>query len=154
MADSPLLKGKVEDLKRRSLGRSVSHLHSHIRVYLQRELEEYGIGSGQYAYLMLLYRYDGSSQDELTEKLRVDKATTTRAIVKLVRTGFVRRMRDTDDRRKFHVFLTKKGWEFRPVLREILDRWTEGLLEGFTEEERESIFILLERLESNAEGMS
>jgi len=138
--------------KRRSIGRSISHLHAHIRIYLQRELEQYEIGSGQYVYLLILYKMDGASQDELTDHLKVDKATTTRAMVKLVRAGYVRRSRDPSDKRRFNVHLTQKGMDFLPMLRNILDKWTEGLLKGFDEAEMDQLFNLLDRMEENAEG--
>ncbi len=139
--------------KRRSIGRSISHLHAHIRVHLQKELEQYGIGSGQYVYLLMLYRMDGSSQDDLTERVKVDKATTTRAIVKLISSGYIRRSRDPSDRRRFIVHLTQKGWDFKPILRSTIDKWTDGLLDGFSNDEKEQLFYMLDRLEENAEGM-
>ena len=63
--------------------------------------EKYGIGSGNFGYLMCLYREDGVLQDSLTKKLNVDKATTTRALIKLESLGYISRMSDPDDKRAY-----------------------------------------------------
>ena len=138
---------------RRSFGRYISHAGMKARIYLQKELEPYGIGSGQYHFLLVLYQMDGCSQEELTQKVLVDKATTTRALSKLESLGYITRVRDPVDGRRYIVNLTEKGWELRPKIREVLDRWTSTILEGFTSHEKEQLLDLLERMELNSEGL-
>jgi DNA-binding MarR family transcriptional regulator len=138
---------------RRSIGRYITHIHMTSRSYLNREMEPMGIGSGQYYFLMVLYRMDGASQDKITERVMVDKATTTRAISKLETLGLVERRRDPSDRRKYIVSITKEGWDLRPRIREILNRWTESVLKGFETDERERLMDYLERLEINSEDL-
>ena len=137
----------------RSLGRYISHLHMGINQYLHKELEPYGIGAGQFHFLICLYKRDGISQEELTERLTVDKATTTRAIGKLEKEGYVIREKDPSDRRKYRVWLTPKAIDLRPKVKRILKQWTSGILVGFDSDEREILFDFLERMEKNSEGM-
>jgi DNA-binding MarR family transcriptional regulator len=135
------------------MGRYINCIHMMSRSYLNRELEPLGIGSGQYYFLLVLYKIDGASQDEITEKVLVDKATTTRAIAKLENLGLVERRKDARDHRRYHVHITEKGWKLKPKIREVLDRWTESVLNGFEPEERENLLDYLQRLELNSEAL-
>ncbi len=137
----------------RSFGRSISRLNVYKNIYMSRALEPYGIGSGQYIFLLYLYRMEGASQDELTDKILVDKATTARAAKKLEEKGYIRRIRDKDDGRIRRLQLTTKGMEFEPILRKIMDEWTFGLTSGLSESEKEDLLDLLEKMENNAGGM-
>jgi DNA-binding MarR family transcriptional regulator len=137
----------------RSFGRSISRLNVYKNIYLSKALEPHGLGSGQYIFLLYLYRMEGASQDELTGEMLVDKATTARAVKKLEERGYIKRTRDEDDRRILRLQLTRKGVEFKPVLGNILDEWTRGLTVGLSEKEKEDLLNLLEKIEKNAGGM-
>jgi hypothetical protein len=43
-------------------------------------MSHHNIGSGQYIFLFYLYNHNGSTQDEISKALDMDKATTTRAV--------------------------------------------------------------------------
>lgn len=81
------------------------------------KIEPYGIGSGQFPFLMRLYREDGINQESLSDYLKIDKGTTARAIQKLVDEGYVFRQRDEKDRRSYRVFLTEKGKKLEPDMK-------------------------------------
>lgn len=136
--------------ERRSIGRLISCLHRLTGSHLQERLKRYRIGSGQVPLLMRLYRGDGINQDQLAREIRIDKATCTRAIKKLERAGYVRIEADEADRRAHRIYLTGKARRVRPMIEKTLEDWTEHLLTGFTDEEREMVFDLLERLVANA----
>jgi DNA-binding MarR family transcriptional regulator len=114
---------------------------SHL-AYMAKELEDYGIGSGQFDFLMVLYRKDGISQETLAKILKVSKATSTRAIQSLEKEGYVYRQRDENDLRAYKVYLTEKGREMREIILEKLISFLDTLLSDFTPEEKE-IFRLL-----------
>lgn len=133
-----------------SIGHRISILYRFTKIYIDRELAEFGIGSGQIPFLMTLYRGDGVSQEVLTEIHNVDKATTTRAINKLEVEGYVVRKVDETDRRAYRVHITDKGWKMKPVFHRKLQRWTKILLNDFSESDRVTLLKLLDRLADNA----
>ena len=137
----------------RSFGRSISRLNVYKNIYLSRALEPYGLGSGQYIFLLYLYHMEGASQDELTDSLLVDKATTARAVKKLEEKGFIKRSRDQSDKRIQRLRITQKGAQFKPILNQILDDWAQGLTSGLSKREEEELSNLLKRIEENAGGM-
>lgn len=133
-----------------SLGRWVSLLYRYGQIYVTKQLEPYNIGKGQFLFLLALYHKDGLPQEELAQYLDIDKGTTARAIEKLEQTGYVIRKTSESDRRSNHVLLTQKAIDFKPQLYSILHDWTDVLCEGFSAEEVEQTFTLVERMAENA----
>jgi DNA-binding MarR family transcriptional regulator len=136
-----------------SMGRYISRLNVLKNMYLGEALKPYGLGSGQYIFLLTLFKEDGISQDTLTERLLVDKATTARALGKLEAEGYVERVVNETDRRKIRINLTVKGRHFEPTMKRILDEWIGGITKDLTPDEEEKLLDLLRRVERNAEGM-
>lgn len=112
---------------------------------MAKELEAYRIGSGQFDFLMVLYRKDGISQEILAKALKVSKATSTRAIKNLEKEGYVYRQRDENDLRAYRVYLTEEGKEVRKVILEKLVFFADMLLSDFTLEERELLRRLIRK---------
>ena len=135
-----------------SLGRRIWVIHRHSQAWLDRELDYYGIGCGQLRFLMELYLVDGINQEQLSERLRVDKGTTARAVKKLEELGYLQRSRDPEDRRVYRLQLTPAGKELGPVVRETRKKLTERLTAGFSEGERETLRGLLDRVVHNIAG--
>jgi DNA-binding MarR family transcriptional regulator len=133
-----------------SLGRLISCLYRYTHMYLSHELEQYNIGSGQFSFLMALYREDGVHQEDLAQSIKIDKATCTRAVKKLVKEGYITRKRDPEDKRAYRIFLTEKGKTMEPVLKHISETWKTILLTGFTEEEKGLVMDFLKRIVQNA----
>ncbi|WIM43099.1 MarR family winged helix-turn-helix transcriptional regulator [Methanosarcina mazei] len=48
----------------------IAHIYRSHLAYMAKELEDYGIGSGQFDFLMVLYRKDGISQEALAKILK------------------------------------------------------------------------------------
>ena len=99
-----------------SIGRPISILYRYGQSYTSKKLEAYNIGSGQYIFLLALYRNDGISQEELSAYLKIDKATTAKAVKKLIEAGYIRRDIDSSDKRAYKVFLTAKARDVIPVI--------------------------------------
>ncbi|NMB77665.1 MAG: MarR family transcriptional regulator [Methanomicrobiales archaeon] len=125
--------------EREFLGKDIAFLYRYSQKNLDRELAEYGIGSGQFYAMMPLFRQDGMNQEALAQSIKVDKAQITRAVQKLVDEGYVVRKRDDEDRRSCRVFLTPKGRKTESALTAIARRWEDLLLSGISLDEREQV---------------
>ena len=66
------------------------------------------------------------------------------------RDGLVQRVQSEEDRRRYSVFLTPKGYEKAKQVEEISQKLSAELLANFSEEECRTLFALLERVEKNA----
>lgn len=134
----------------KSVGRFISCVYRDFHKYMHIQLQEFNLGSGQFHFLMMLYRKDGVNQETLAEKLNIDKATCARAIKKLEQQGFVNRKRDDKDRRSYKVHLTEKAKKLKPKIKSILHNWTDILLKDISKEEEKQLYILLEKITENA----
>lgn len=133
-----------------SIGRWISILYRYRLNYLGKRLEPYNIGSGQHLFLMVLSKNDGINQEELSSYLKIDKATTAKAIKKLEEEGYVIRRIDDIDKRAYRVFLTDKGRDVIPIIDKAVKDWEEFITEGFSEKERISVGALLGKMAQNA----
>jgi DNA-binding MarR family transcriptional regulator len=140
----------IDMKKHRSVGRIVSCIHRFTHIHLNNELEPYNIGIGQLHFLMKLYKKDGINQEMLAHCLQTDKATSARAIEKLEKEGFVKRKIDQTDKRAYKIYLTKKAKDLKIKIRGITKKWTNSLLTGFSEDEKEILFSFLDRIDKNA----
>jgi DNA-binding MarR family transcriptional regulator len=125
-----------EMYKNEFVGKAISYLYRYGQIYIGTKIEPYGIGSGQFPFLMKLYHEDGINQESLSDYLKIDKGTTTRAIQKLVDEGYVFRQRDEKDKRSYRVFLTEKGKKLEPDMRKIVSEWVDILFFGFDDNQR------------------
>lgn len=118
-----------------SLGRYNTGIYRHIQIIINHELNPYGLGSGQYIFLHHIFNNEGQSQKELTSNINIDKATTAKALKKLEEGDYIYRAQDEEDKRYNKIYLTEKGKDFMPVLKEKLGTVTKILVKGMSEEE-------------------
>ena len=136
-----------------SVGRLLSIIHRQTQIYLQRELEPYGLGHGQVRVLRYIDRHPGVWQQDISEHFKLDKGSTSSLVTSLVNKGFVRKERAMEDQRAFNLVVTEKTIELRPKLKEIFLYWSENLLGGFSDDEKEELIVKVERMILNAEEM-
>lgn len=135
-----------------SVGRYIAHFHRLGKCFLSKAYKDYDIGSGQYQFLVRLYLQDGISHDELTEKMSVDKATTTRAILKLEETGYVKRVLNKDDKRKYYIYLTEKALSKKDEILKVSYQWENKLTSCLSQEELDQLYLLLRKIAKNNPG--
>ena len=134
----------------KSVGRYISILYRRAQSYIACQMRPYQIGSGQSIFLVALYQSDGINQEELSSKLMIDKGTTARAIGKLEKEGYVIRRINPEDRRSYHIFITDKARKIQPILYKVLVSWTEILIVDLSEEEREMLYVIFEKMVKSA----
>lgn len=132
------------------IGRWISCVYRAAHVFLDRTMEKYGIGSGQIYFMRVLMFKEGMSQNELSEILNIDKATTARAIKKLSQKGYVKREIDPIDCRGYRLFLTAQGREIGEELKQIMKYLEELFTKGFSEQEKQMLSSLLKRVAENS----
>lgn len=112
-------------------------------------LENLGVYSGQPPLLMLLRVKDGQSQKELAEHLMIKPATVNVMIKRMEKSGFVRKDQDTEDLRTSRIFLSEKGKKISDELCSLHKKESAECLEGFSEEELETLYDLLCKIRDN-----
>ena len=92
-----------------NLGRCISILDRLMKMYYDHGLSDFEIGWGQQFYAEYIYDHPGASAQEMVEYIRVDKATLTKSVKKLVNIGYVKIINDESDKRVKRLYLTQKG---------------------------------------------
>lgn len=115
------------------------------------EFKEFDLTKGQYLYLVRICENPGIIQEKLAEQIKVDRATATRAIKKLELNGFLVKKADKDNKKIKKLYPTEKGMKVFPfIIRENVHS-NDVALAGFSEEETEVLYGLLQRARKNIE---
>ncbi|GAB6988542.1 MarR family winged helix-turn-helix transcriptional regulator [Paenibacillus pini] len=134
-------------MKKEPIGKLISYIHRQNQKRLAKQLAPYGIGSGgQHSFLKVVLHNPGITQDQLTQQLKFDKATTARSIKQLEQSGYIERKPDPDDRRSQLLYPTLKAQEFYPMLQSILDDHNKKLTCHISSEEEDLLISLLHKI--------
>lgn len=120
--------------------------------YKNQRLQELGLSSCNYVYIISICKNPGISQEELVKKIFVNKSNVTRNLKSLESNGYIYKEVDTKDKRINKIYPTEKSVNVLPKLREVLKEWKGVLLSDLSEEEQEVLEVLLEKLVNNAVG--
>lgn len=115
------------------------------------EFKEYELTKGQYLYLVRICENPGIIQEKLSEMIKVDRTTASRAIKKLEMNGFIEKKEDEHNKKIKKLFPTEKGKNVYPFIKRENDYSNAVALEGVSEKEAETIFNLLQRVRGNVE---
>ena len=132
--------------------RSFSIISRYSRRYIHHRIQEQGnqIGHSQVRFLALLHHgFTGKRQEDFTQALKKDKGTVARAMARLEDAGLIRRETDTDDRRAYRIYPTKKAEEHFASIDAIMNDWEQILLKDFRKEEKQMLLELLKKMEHN-----
>jgi len=132
-----------------SVGKLVSILYRKGHIYLQQKLKPLDLSHGQVKIFIYLAQNGGATQREISESFQLDKSSTSFLIQNMTEKGFVRREPNPEDGRSQILFLTEKGRAKKTEVKKIFAGWTELLLTGFSEKEKEQVFSLLNRMMDN-----
>ncbi|MFF2091429.1 MarR family winged helix-turn-helix transcriptional regulator [Paenibacillus sp. NPDC058174] len=134
-------------MKKEPIGKLISYVHRHNSKILSKALTPYGIGSGgQHSFLKTILLTPGVTQDQLTQLLKYDKATTARSVKQLEQSGYIERRPDPNDRRSHLLYPTPKAEQFHPTLKRILKQSNENLISNLSSDEEDQLIYLLQKV--------
>ena len=136
--------------KRYSILKNCSIFYRLTQMHYAIQLRPYGLGAGQQSFLSQIATHPGISMAEMAEQGAYDNGTITRAVRKLENGGYIRIEPDKRDRRAKRLFPTEKGLAMIEPIQQMRHSWFLATTKGFTDEEKDQIDALLQRLASNA----
>ena len=102
---------------------------------LEQRTLPFGVTSGQWRFLRVLWMKDGVTQRELSRRVGMREPTTVSAVNSLERAGFVVRRKSDLDRRKVHIYLTPRAKRIKAKLMPFVAEVNEIGLHGLTPDE-------------------
>lgn len=112
-----------------------------------------GLRSCQTSYVSTICADPGITQEQLAQKLHVNRSSVTRQMTRLEKNGFITRMHGSLDRRTIEVYPTKKMEDLLPTIHSIRSDWKTALTEQMPKEELDALEVLLNGLARRAENL-
>lgn len=126
------------------LGKLIQCFDKRMRKVQDDMLSKYQLTHFHAWYLANLHRYGEMNMTDLTNKIGVDKANTTRAVKDLMSKGYIEKVGNSE--RKYNIKLTDKGSIIAQTFKDHIDKKMKNSFKYFTEEEKKIFFKLLNKL--------
>ncbi|MFT8352205.1 MarR family winged helix-turn-helix transcriptional regulator [Clostridium saccharoperbutylacetonicum] len=133
-----------------NLAKFISVAHRRTQIFYKENLEKLELKSGQFIYIVCICETPGQTQDELSNKLIIDKSTVTKFLSQLEAEGYITKKTSSLDRRAFNVFPTDKAIKIYPKIIELQEKWHTCLIEGFSNIESDVFEKLMELVMKNS----
>lgn len=112
--------------------------------YLSGRVKNADLTIPEFNYLKELIAKDGILQDMIVKNLCVDKAAASRIAQSLEKKDMIKRVRNEDDKRNFNIFLTERGRKFIPLIKNVLNDYTDTIVEKCGKENLNELVKILE----------
>lgn len=116
------------------------------------KFKELDLQKGQFIFLTRVCEKPGINQIDLSNLLKVDKTTTTKAIQKLIQAGYINKKRDAIDKRMWRLYPEQRALEAYEAIIQEENRCIELCFNDFSSEEKKLVFNLVERMRKNIEN--
>jgi DNA-binding MarR family transcriptional regulator len=130
----------------KSIGFLLSKAYQRAWAIMREELESYDLTPPQFGLLAFLWRQDGLTQVELSDKGQIDRTTIGGLVDRLEKIDLVERRPHPQDRRAYKIHLTERGKELEGPLSDCADRFYSKFTKGLNEQEISELRRILEIL--------
>jgi MarR family transcriptional regulator, organic hydroperoxide resistance regulator len=149
-------KTPVESAERALFDDFLPHLIARLAYQLNSDLIEklrrQRINITRWRILAVLSMGDGITIKEIIDRAMVQQSALSRALMRMEKENFVRRVPRPDDARCVEVYLTDKGRALFNSLNIVVRRREQRLLEGFSASQVAAAFAVIRRLSRNMRG--
>jgi DNA-binding MarR family transcriptional regulator len=133
----------------KDLSKYVSVAYRRTQMFYTEQLKESEVTSGQFMYIVCICENVAQTQDELSQRLMIDKSTVAKVLSQLETTGYITKIQNLNDRREFNIFPTDKALVIYPQILEMKDEWHRKMTENFSDIERDIFEKLMEKVMDN-----
>lgn len=130
------------------IGRKMDKVGRMFQVELQSELQHLDIERSFYP-LMLIEAGNGITQQELADKLFCDKVQVVRIIDYLSSNGYVERVQNQTDKRKYELTITEKARLVLPDIKKAISNTSSIAMKGLSENQVSQLYSMVSLIESN-----
>ena len=123
------------------------------RKIMQHYLDETGVYHAQHRLLMEISRHPNASQTDIARSMDISPATIAVSLKKLEKGGYIHKAMDEGDNRFNQITITEKGNQVVERSKQIFEATDRQVLEGFTEAEKVTLSLLLQKLDANLTKM-
>jgi DNA-binding MarR family transcriptional regulator len=132
----------------------IARLAYQLNADLIEKLRREGINVTRWRILAVLAMGDGITIKEIIDRAMVQQSALSRALMRMEKENYVRRVLRREDARCVEVYLTDKGRTLFNSLNIVVRRREQRLLEGFPPSRIEAAFDLIRRMSRNMRSRS
>jgi len=125
--------------------------HSISRLYNERAKNHNATTSTAFALLNI--EKEGILSTQLGPKMGMESRSLTRTLKGMLDKRLIRKKIDPKDKRKVHLFLTKKGLEYRKIASENVKVFNKRVFEKITKEELETFYKVMDAVDTTIEEL-
>ncbi len=122
-------------------------------VYRNSKIEIEGLSAAHHTFIMAICKHSGSTQEEISKDICLDKSTVARVLAHLEKLGYITRTPNEKDKRELLIFPTDKAKEVFPKIKSIAKEWNTSICDGISEEEMNVFYSVLSRIEQSAKSV-
>ena len=115
--------------------------------------KRFGLSIPEWRVIAILGRFPGLSAVEVADRTLMDKVAVSRAVSKLLKNGRIDRQFADADRRRSILNLSEEGQRVHNEVAPLALQFERDLLQGLSDEEREMLDVIMERLLSRARDL-
>jgi len=116
--------------------------------------DKFGISMAQWRIMAVLAEYPDTSADEVCQRTHIEKSVVSRALARLLDRHLLIREFDKDDKRRSILRLSETGLSVYDEVMPMSEAFEKKLLAALSKTEKESLSVLLDKLQAKAEVIS
>lgn len=121
-------------------------IERYARFFKSEKFKELNLSGRQAEILLTAYKNPDFSQDDIADRLLINKSVIARQLMAMEDAGLVKRNVSSKDRRVTLVSLTEQAEALIPQIREVNRKWEDFMTEGLSQEEYEVLNRALENI--------
>ncbi len=115
---------------------------------------KFGLSVPEWRIVCILAEYPGVTADDICKRTQIEKSVVSRAVSRLFRQRVLKREIDKEDKRRFRLFLSDKGFSVYEKVIPVAIDYEERLISKLTQKERQSLDSILKKLQKEADELS
>ncbi|MBS0246433.1 MAG: MarR family transcriptional regulator [Proteobacteria bacterium] len=136
------------------IGKLLRRSHLAFSKIFRDRLKDHGVSFSEFVHLERLWYNDGLNQTELSRRVGIETASSTTVLDALEKRGFIRRERDSRDRRNVRVFLEPAGAVFEAKLLQCAAEINAIAREGLSKADIANFFRIMATIAGNLEAQN
>jgi DNA-binding MarR family transcriptional regulator len=136
-----------------SILREIGTLSRTIHSKCDLKFKAYHLQKGQFIFLTRVCENPGINHIQLSNLLKVDKTTATKAVQKLIISGYLRKEKSDSDSRAYQLYPTPKALEIYELVIEEENANIDLCFNGFTSDEITQAYQFIKRMSDNVEAV-
>ncbi|MGL5693603.1 MAG: bilirubin utilization transcriptional regulator BilQ [Peptostreptococcaceae bacterium] len=124
----------------------ISVLRKDFTIFCNERLIDLGISQGLLYFIIYIGKNPNCSPTELSNKLKLDSGHTTRSIDKLVKSEFIVKEKNINDKRSSVLNLTEKGKNVFQESYKMFYSWDNKVLKNISEEEENILIKVISKI--------